>query len=160
MTDANNRSGEQAHKEPGSDSNRGLDTNVLVRYLVGDDATQQEEARRFIEETCSPERPGYIHPVMLCELAGVLHSAYGASRDDIAGALRLLLRVRSLIVLDEELVREALGLYEGHQVGFADAFLHAAYRNAGSGGLVTFDRNAAELPGSRRLVPAEHTTSA
>ena len=36
-----------------------LDTNVLVRFLVGDDAEQAEAARALLEGM-TPERPGFI----------------------------------------------------------------------------------------------------
>ena len=42
----------------------GLDTNVLVRYVVQDDPTQAEAATRLIEEGCSMEQPAYIGAVV------------------------------------------------------------------------------------------------
>ena len=87
--------GEPAQENLPPDVARGLDTNVLARYLVGDDAAQQEAAREHIEDVCTPKRPGLVHPVMVCELVWVLRSAYDASAEEIAEALDLLLRVRS-----------------------------------------------------------------
>lgn len=129
----------------------GLDTNVLVRYLVEDDPNQFEAARRYIEEHCTPEVPGLVHPVMLCEVVWVLRSAYQVPREAIVDALDTLLRIRSLKVLEAELVRKALGLYRSTNVDFADAYLHAAYRQAVAVGLLTFDRRAGALPGATRL---------
>ena len=144
--------GEPAQENLPPDVARGLDTNVLARYLVGDDAAQQEAAREHIEDVCTPERPGLVHPVMVCELVWVLRSAYDASAEEIAEALDLLLRVRSLRVLDETAVRAALALYRTHAgVDFADAYLHVAYQAAGTAGLATFDRRAARLPGALKL---------
>ena len=45
-----------------------LDTNVLVRYLTRDDPEQYRVAKAFIESTCTQENPGFIGPVVLCEL--------------------------------------------------------------------------------------------
>lgn len=129
----------------------GLDTNVLVRYLVRDEPTQFEVARQFIEEQCTPDTPGLVHPVMLCEAVWVLRSAYQVPRDAIAEALDMLLRIRSLRILERDRVREALDQYRTTRVDFADAYLHAAYRHGGATGLVTFDRQAATLPGATLL---------
>lgn len=135
---------------PSPDVTWGLDTNVLARYLVGDDAAQQEAARELIEGACTPEHPGLVHPVMICELVWVPRSVYRASAEEIAEALDLLLRIRSLRVLDESTVQAALTLYRSHVgVDFADAYLHVAYQVAGAAGLATFDLRAARLPGAR-----------
>ena len=134
---------------------RGLDTNVLVRYLVADDAEQHRAAAALID-SFAPDAPGLVHPVALVELVWVLQSAYSIPRADIVRALRLVLDVRSLRVLDEASVRRAVGLYEaGSAEGnpaadFADCLLAAAYEAEGSV-LVTFDRLASRLPGAERL---------
>ena len=135
--------------------NRGLDTNVLVRYLVADDPEQHRAAAALID-SFAPDAPGLVHPVALVELVWVLQSVYSVPRKDVAQALRLVLGVRSLRVLDEPSVRRAVGLYEagstdGHPAAdFADCLLAAAYEAEGSG-LVTFDRLASRLPRAKRL---------
>jgi predicted nucleic-acid-binding protein len=123
---------------------------VLLRYFVGDDPEQHAEAVALVEGTLTPETPGLVHPVALCELVWVLRSAYEVPKAEIIAVLRLALSVRTLRVLDEPLVREALALYEDHRADFADCLLHAAYQAEGTG-LATFDRGAARLPGSERV---------
>ena len=65
----------------------GLDTNVLLRYLLRDDAAQATRADREIErgERC------LIDAVVLCELVWVLDAGYGFSRVEIATALERIL---------------------------------------------------------------------
>ncbi len=129
----------------------GLDTNVLVRYLIADDPAQFEAARDYIETACTPDAPGLIHPVMLCELVWVLGSGYRVPKAEIVAALDTLLHIRSLRVLEAETVRDALALYQTHAADFADALLHVAYQKAGAAGLVTFDKKACTLPDTRSL---------
>jgi predicted nucleic-acid-binding protein len=134
----------------GSDLARGLDTNVLVRYFVADDPKQHAEAVALIEGELTPEAPGLVHPVALCELVWVLRRAYKVPKAEIVSLLRLTLSVRSLRILDEPRVREALALYESHGADFADCLLHAAYQTEGTG-LTTFDQVAALLPGAAHV---------
>ena len=54
----------------------GLDTNVLVRYIVGDDLGQADRAARFIKDNLTSDRPGYINIVVPVELVRVLEKAY------------------------------------------------------------------------------------
>ena len=129
---------------------RGLDTNVLVRYLLGDDPEQAELARAFIEDDLTPGTPGLVHPVALCELVWVLRQVYKVPKSEIVAALRLVLSVRTLRVLGEPDVREAVDLFESHPADFADCLLAVQYGAAGTG-MATFDRDASRLPGARRL---------
>ena len=46
----------------------GLDTNVLVRYIVQDDPTQSEIAALFIETELSDDCLGFINIIVFCEL--------------------------------------------------------------------------------------------
>jgi len=129
----------------------GLDTNVLVRYLVEDDPIQAEAARRYIEEQCSVDRPALVHPVTLCELVWVLRAAYNVPRQRIAEAIDALLDTPTLYIMEAELVRGALQLFRSSSVDFADAYQHVAYQKAGAAGLVTFDRRAGRLTGAQVL---------
>lgn len=147
-----------AHDDEPSATNRGLDTNVLLRYLLADDPAQHTAAVRLIEEELTPDTPGLVHPVALCEVVWALRQVYKVPKEDIVATLRLILAVRSLRVLEEPRVREALELYAAHGADFADALLHVAYRAEGDG-LATFDRAAGRLPGARLVQTAgEHTS--
>lgn len=55
----------------------GVDTKLLVRYIVRDDPRQTAMATRFIERLLARENPGFIGNIVLCELVWVLESVYG-----------------------------------------------------------------------------------
>lgn len=133
-----------------SPAGRGLDTNVLLRYVVQDDAEQYEHARAFIEDVLTADAPGLVHPVALCEFVWALRQVYKVPRPEIVNALRILLSVRTLRVLSDAAVREAVDRYAGGTADFADALLTVEYESVGTG-LVTFDRAASKLPGARLL---------
>ena len=64
----------------------GLDTNVLVRFLVQDDAVQAEAATALIG-SLTEAAPGFVSREVLVELVWVLERAYNLGRADIARAL-------------------------------------------------------------------------
>ncbi len=70
----------------------GLDTNVLVRYIMQDDAKQAALATRLIE-SLSVESPAYLPLVAVVELAWGLGSAYNLDRQQVAGAFVAFLRI-------------------------------------------------------------------
>ena len=63
-----------------------LDTNVIVRYLVGDHP-EQAEAARVLLEGLIPGNPGFICREVVMEVGWVLERAYRFTRAQIAEAL-------------------------------------------------------------------------
>ena len=62
----------------------GLDTNVLVRYLVQDDPAQTRQANALIDRAAAQEKAMFINHVVMCELAWVLGHGYGYARTALA----------------------------------------------------------------------------
>jgi predicted nucleic-acid-binding protein len=121
----------------------GLDTNLVVRFLVQDDETQAALASEVFA-SLSGDHPGFIGSVVLAETSWVLAKAYKASREDIAGAIEGLLRSEEIIIENTEAAYRALAVYrEGRAVEFADALIAETARLAGASETLTFDRRAA-----------------
>lgn len=129
----------------------GIDTNVLVRYITQDDPAQAALARRFVEKTISPERPGHVSLVVLAELVWVLRTRYGASRGEIVGAVEELLADPRLCLQEEDAVWRAVDEYELESVDFADALIAAIDREQGCTHTVTFDKAALRIAGMTLL---------
>ncbi len=124
----------------------GLDTNVLVRFLVQDDPDQAAAATALISGLTEAE-PGFVCREVLVELVWVLERAYSLPRGDIARALDGLLEARELIVEAAERVAIAADRFRRGGPGFADQMIALAGQAAGCANTVTFDRKAAALPG-------------
>jgi len=123
-----------------------LDTNVLVRYVVGDEPRQAAAARRLIESSCSVESPGVVSLVVLCELVWVLRQGYGYERSDVALVLRRLLAAQELAPERSELAWQALNLYEEGTADFSDYVIGLCGRDEKAAVTWTFDRRAAASP--------------
>ncbi|MDF3856172.1 MULTISPECIES: PIN domain-containing protein [Paracoccus] len=128
----------------------GIDTNVLVRYLAQDDATQAAIATEIVEGF-TPEAPGYISQLVLVETVWVLTRAYRMTREAIADAVEVLLRSRELIVERSEAGYLALATYSSTKADFADALIAHGGRLEGCSETVTFGRGAASHAGMRLL---------
>jgi predicted nucleic-acid-binding protein len=128
----------------------GIDTNVLVRYLVQDDPEQARKATRFITNECSSEAPGLINRIVLCELVWVLETAYGYARENVAFALEKILRTAQFKIEDHQ---EAWSSFREYQDGadFADSFIAAVNRRLGCEQTVTFDHKASRRSGFASL---------
>lgn len=124
----------------------GIDTNVLVRYLVQDDPEQASGATRFITNECSSDEPGFINRIVLCELVWVLETAYGYARESVAIALEKTLRTAQFRIEDHQ---EAWASFRVYQEGadFADSLIAGVNRRWGCSRSVTFDHKAARRAG-------------
>lgn len=129
----------------------GLDTNVVVRYLVQDDAAQAAVATRLLERVLSPERPGFITAVTLCEIVWVLAECYDADRSRIASVIEGLLASRQLVVEEADIAWKALQDWQASRADFSDALIGRQVTARGGEKIVTFDRAAAKLPGFELL---------
>jgi predicted nucleic-acid-binding protein len=125
----------------------GLDTNVLVRYLVGDDPVQTARARRELER----DERFLVDSVVLCELVWVLESGYGFSRTEIAGALERILAIAQFEIEGKDLALAALDDFHGSTADFSDCLLGRRNRAAGASETLTFDRTLRGLAGFRVL---------
>ena len=120
----------------------GLDTNVLVRYIMQDDARQSALATRLVE-SLSADSPGFVPLVSAVELAWVLSSAYGLDRGQVVQAFENLLRTKEILVERAEIVWKALRVFQGAGADFADCLIERSAAAAGCERTMTFDRGAA-----------------
>ena len=124
----------------------GLDTNVLVRYIMQDDARQAAKANKLMESLTARE-PGFIALVSVVELVWVLSSAYDLKRSRIVQALDLMLRSTQLVVDQADQVLRALRAYDAGKADFADCLIERTAAAAGCVRTMTFDVAAAKTAG-------------
>lgn len=125
----------------------GLDTNVLVRFLVRDDEEQFERARKLIRRAAQAGEPVSISLLVLLETEWVLRSSYKLTKGEILGAFSDLLSAADLSFEDEPSIEEALYTWEDSPVQFADCLIGARHQALGCRATATFDKGAVKLPG-------------
>jgi predicted nucleic-acid-binding protein len=125
----------------------GLDTNVLVRYLVQDDPLQSASATKLIENSLSAEEPGYVTLVTLAELEWVLEDCYGADRQQVYTVIEGLLMSRQLRVENPDVAWRALRAWDDSKADLSDAIIGQVSLAAGCERIATFDRAASKLDG-------------
>ena len=123
---------------------KGIDSNVLLRYLMNDDPHQSEHARAFMS-SLTTDHPGYINLIVLIETVWVLRHHYKIHRDIMLSTIAGLLNVPSLLFQHDEEIRQALRLCQHQGVDLPDALLTRINQSAGCHETVTFDLTATRL---------------
>lgn len=124
----------------------GLDTNVLVRYIMQDDPKQSPKASKLIE-SLDGDNPGYITHVCVIELYWVLTSGYELTGEQVTQALGAILRTKQLLVERADQVMRALRVFAAGKADFADCLIERSASGAGCTQTMTFDVGASKHAG-------------
>jgi len=123
----------------------GLDTNILVRYLVQDDPVQSARATEILERRLTEKNPGFVSVVAMVETVWVLDRAYLLTAREIATAIKRLLQVDVLAIENEQEVLTAMVALKQERGSFADALIAELGARVGCTRTLTFDRKATRL---------------
>ena len=124
------------------------DTNVLLRYLLGDDESQAGKSRRIL----MGGTPVLITDVVLAETLWTLSGRrYNASKPDLVTMVDKLLQDSNIRFEDEGVIWNALQSYRETDAEFADALIVCkALKTAAAFDepctVFTFDAGALQLP--------------
>lgn len=125
---------------------RAVDTNVLVRLVVRDDADQVRAAEEFIASGA------WVSHLVLAETIWVLDAVYERTPEQVAMAVDVLLNHQHLAVQDSDAVAAAIESFRMRpSLGFSDCLVLEIARKAGHLPLGTFDRELAKFDDAVRL---------
>lgn len=119
---------------------RGVDTNVLLRYLAQDDPEHSRIASNLIEGAENDDERLYVTTIVLCELIWSLRSTYRVRREGIVSILEELLAAAVFEIQERDLVRRAVEDFRRGPADFSDYLIGWQNRKAGCIDTVTFDR--------------------
>jgi predicted nucleic-acid-binding protein len=122
----------------------GLDTNVLLRYLVQDDPVQSPRATEIITRRLTEEEPGFVSLVTILEVVWVLKSLYKRSPQEIANDIEMILAADTLEVQNEQEVYHAVVAFRNGTGTFEDALIGSLGIWRGCSVTLTFDEKAAQ----------------
>ena len=118
----------------------GVDTNVLVRYLVEDDEEQTKRADALLRRAAARNESIFVSDIVLCQIVWVLESVYNVHRREIADLLENLMRAKQVELGDADLAHRALDAYRTGKGDFADYVIRERALAAGCTSLATFEK--------------------
>ena len=109
-----------------------IDTDVIIRFLTGDDPQKQASAAALFTRIEQGQLTVAAPVTVIADAVFVLHSSrlYNKSRADVQALLTALVGLPHFHVQQRWIVLRALDLYGSSHSGFGDAML----RGHGSGG--------------------------
>lgn len=129
----------------------GLDTNVLLRIFVTDDAAQTELVRTALAKR-SEDDPAFVSVVAIVEMVWALKGIYDFDRTKTGQAVASLLDSSNVVVENEAVIKRAIDLSRDRNADVADCVVALLGAEAGCTATLTFDRKAAmRIPGMELL---------
>jgi len=119
-----------------------LDTNVLLRVFINDDATRHAKAKALVlAHRALPGEPPRLHVpvVVLCETVWNLESVFRRPKVEILKVLDAILVSRDIDVAARDEVQSATRRFRDGKGDFADYLIHELAIRAGCESVVTFE---------------------
>ena len=117
----------------------GIDTNVLVRFLVEDDVRQTARVKALFRRVIEAEDSLFVSHVVACELSWVLVTCYRFDRAAVVRAVLSLLASRNVTFEDVEAMHRAVSAFAQAKGDLADYLIRERGRKEGCETVFTFD---------------------
>lgn len=124
----------------------GLDTNVLVRFLVQDDEVQAQKVNTLFTDSEANKQQLFVSTVVVLELMWVLKAAYDVPREAILHSLNELLSMSVLEFQDQTAVRAFIISAENNAYDLSDLLIGQMSLVVGCDTTLTFDKKAGKSP--------------
>ena len=116
-----------------------VDTNVFLRFFVGDVEAHYEKARALFEKAEAGKIKLETSELVIAEIVWVLESFYGFSKKEITDVLATLIASRNLKIANSARISDAVHLYSSGNMDFIDAYNIAYMKSKDCTRAATFD---------------------
>ena len=133
---------------------RFLDTNILVRYLTGDDPQKAQASFELLVRVERGEEPVVTTDLVIAETVFVLQSkSYSLSRDRIRELVEPVIEMRGLRLPQKSLYYRVFDLYCQKRISFTDAYNAAYMASQGLTEIYSYDKDFDRIESVVRVEP-------
>ncbi len=123
---------------------KGIDTNILVRFLMGDDEIQAKKVYNIFKRIESEKQELFVSLLVILELIWVLESVYGISRKEILDSIRELLLMPVLKFEHQSVLQQFTQNARGNSYDLSDILIAHSAGAQGCDTVITFDKKASK----------------
>jgi predicted nucleic-acid-binding protein len=102
-----------------------IDTNIIVRFLIGDHEEHLIESTKIIESIESRRVEVEILDTVIMEVLFVMIKFYKLPKNEVVNDLKSLLSMEGIVNTNKVILVEALSLYVDRNIDFVDALICA-----------------------------------
>ncbi len=124
---------------------KGIDTNILVRFLVGDDELQAQKVYKIFKKAESSKKELYVSLLVILELTWVLESVYEIPREEIVDSISELLLMPILKFEHRAALQQFTQVAQGNKYDLSDLIIAYSAKEQGCESVITFDKKASKF---------------
>ena len=124
---------------------KAIDTNILIRFLVGDDELQAKKVYSIFKKTESEKKELFVPLLVVLEMIWVLESVYDISRTELLDSISDLLLMPIFKFDQQSALQQLVHSAQGNKYDLSDLLIaHSAEVN-GCEAVITFDKKASKF---------------
>ncbi len=120
-----------------------IDTNVVLRYLLGDHKRFSPKAASFMQDLAQGLKKAEIPPIVVVECIYVMEKFYEIPKSEIVDKLSRILNTKGIVNPDKSEILNALMKYGNSSFDIVDCFL--ASKSSPQYPIVSFDKDFKKL---------------
>lgn len=124
---------------------KAVDTNILVRFLTGDDSEQAGKIYKIFKDAESERKEFFVPLLVVLELIWVLESVYGISRTEILESISDLSLMPVLKFEHQTALQQFLYSAQGNKFDLSDLLIAHAAKINGCESVLTFDKKSSKF---------------
>ena len=124
---------------------KGIDTNILVRFLIGDDEQQAKKVYNIFKKAESEKDELFVPLLVVLELIWVLESVYEISRADILDSIREFLLLPILRFEHKSVLQQFTLSAQANRYDLADLLIAHSAKMQGCETVLTFDKKVSKF---------------
>ncbi len=124
---------------------KGVDTNILVRFLIGDDEIQAKKVYNIFKKTESEKNELFVSLLVILELIWILESVYEIQRAEILDSISELLLMPILKFENQSALQQFTLSAQGNKYDLSDLLIAHSAKTQGCEAVLTFDKKASKF---------------
>lgn len=132
---------------------KGLDANIILRFLTNDIPAQAERCEKLFEKLQDGTVSVFLADITLADVIWVLEKYYKLPRDEIRSAMRRIIELKGLQCTNKSQALAALDYYVEKNIDWTDAFMATQLIAKGIQELYSFDKHFDRLDDLTRIEP-------
>ncbi len=130
-----------------------LDTNVILRHLLGDNETQSPRATAFFQRIEQGAVRVRTSDAVISEVVFTLERSYSQPKPFIREVMLTLLSLPGIVVPGKQRIRRVLDIYVERNLPYLDAHHVVLMEQLGLTEILSFDHHFDRIPGISRIEP-------
>ena len=129
-----------------------LETSIFIRYFTEDDPRKFQDCVRLLEIIEKGKLRPYTSNIVVFEILFVLTGIYQFSKKDVIEAIKKILTLRNLALIEKTNTKRAIKLFEKYSIKFPDCLIATQIPEGVK--IVTYDDDFKKIDGLTSIDPA------